>query len=351
VTAGPGRSGERYGSSVTNGFEVLWQRTLHERPQVVRARAADGVLVTLERGTRLVRLDPLTGELRWEVKVEDPWGDLALGEDVCVYVSGHGSMRCVELDSGRVRWVRPNERFRRHLCVAQGAVTSGGWRGYRPLRGYDVRSGDELWSRTVLGEESSENQVVEEFHRPEPFVGGVLICPRNGRDLWMIDVRTGVVVQRWDLPEPITADVDARAFWPTGDGQVTFSCGASVAVLDPVGGIATVWADPDDRPTGAQLLFGGRLWIGHRDRVGLIDTRSGIEQDLLMEEGPVGTAAIPVGDDVFVLTRAGLLRKYDARGRAIGQIRLSRRGYALASAATGLVHAMTKGSVVGIRVG
>lgn len=56
--------------------EEIWRRDLHQQPNS-RALISKDLIILPERHTRLVRLEPQTGKLVWEAKVQNSWGWLA----------------------------------------------------------------------------------------------------------------------------------------------------------------------------------------------------------------------------------------------------------------------------------
>src|SRR3954466_13705715 len=95
--------------------------------------AASDVVVVAERHSRLVRLDPRTGAMMWEQRVEDCWGTTAVAPGRCLYLSQRGVLDCFDLQSGRWMWSQAGLRFHRYLSVSETVVVLGGWRGYHPV--------------------------------------------------------------------------------------------------------------------------------------------------------------------------------------------------------------------------
>jgi hypothetical protein len=327
-----------------DGDVVAWQRDLHMRPGVMRSRSVDGILITLERTSRLVRLDPRTGDLLWQASISDVWGDLALGTDVCVYLNGQGTMFAVELGSGRVLWAEPERLYQRQLCVAGRVVISGAWRGYRPMQAYDLDSGARLWSGSEpLGTGT---------HRPAFFQDGVLVSYRNTRELFLLDSSSGQVRERWDLPAPVRSGVDGAAFRVTAGGGVVFGCEpTAIAVLEPSNGVSILWDGPQDLGAGPPLLHEGRLWGAGPQHLSLIDVAAGACLTLATGEGPALGAVLPVGSGAAVVDTGGWLLIYDQTGRLLNRFRPTLRAHDVQSAAPGLAHVKAKGSIIAVRLG
>jgi outer membrane protein assembly factor BamB len=326
-----------------DGDMIAWQRDVHMRPDVMRSRSVDGILITVERNSRLVRLNPRTGDLLWQAAISDVWGDLALGTDVCVYLSGRGTMYAVEVGSGRVLWAEPGRIFQRQLCVVGRVVISGAWRGYRPMQAYDLDSGARLWSDSEpLGTGT---------HRPVSFRDGVLVSHRDTHELLLLDPSSGQVWERWDLPAPVRSGIDEGAFRVTAGGGVVFGCEpTAIAVLDPSSGVSILWDGPQALGAAPPLLHEGRLWVTGRHHLSLIDVASGTCSTLPTGEGPARGAVLPVGSGAAVVDTGGWLRTYDQTGQLLNRCRPTARAYGGQSAAPGLVHLRAKGSIIAVRL-
>src|SRR5689334_17664559 len=98
-------------------LEIVWSRPLCVRSSATTVAASD-VLIVAERHSRLVRLDPGTGTLMWEQRVEDCWGTTAVAQGRCLYLSQRGVLHCFELQSGRSMWSTPGLEFHRYLSVS-----------------------------------------------------------------------------------------------------------------------------------------------------------------------------------------------------------------------------------------
>ncbi|MEV0130361.1 PQQ-binding-like beta-propeller repeat protein [Dactylosporangium sp. NPDC050688] len=113
-------------------LEIVWSRSLCIRSSATTVAASD-VLIVAERHSRLVRLDPGTGTLMWEQRVEDCWGTTAVAQGRCLYLSQRGVLHCFDLQSGRPMWSTPNLEIHRYLSISGSVVVLGGWRGYHPV--------------------------------------------------------------------------------------------------------------------------------------------------------------------------------------------------------------------------
>ncbi|WP_088999044.1 outer membrane protein assembly factor BamB family protein [Micromonospora echinofusca] len=94
---------------------------------------ASGSLVVAERHSRLVRLDPRSGEQLWEQRVEDCWGTAVIASECCLYLSQSGVLHCFDLGNGLRLWSTPGMSLRYYVSVCGSVVWLGGWRGYHSL--------------------------------------------------------------------------------------------------------------------------------------------------------------------------------------------------------------------------
>lgn len=315
---------------------------MHLRPQVIAARRSDEVLVVAERSTRLVRVEPRSGDTRWAARVEDPWGTLALGPDVCLYLSQRGVLRCLSLADGSLRWTVDVGVRRSNLAVVGDVVCLGGWRGYRPMEGRDLADGRLRWR---------DDAPTGAQLRPLPVPGGVLTSAVHGRELRLLDPSTGLVRRRWAAPQPVVPG----DLWPaasvTGDGAALLRCGArSVVGLDPAGGPERVWEHPVALADVAAVLAGGTLWVAEQRAVAAVDVAAQrITGTVALTERPT-TQVVPHALGALALCSSGLVRLVAADGRVLHQLSVDRRAGAMTAAAPGMVHVLGKGEVIGLDV-
>ncbi|MCI4062594.1 PQQ-like beta-propeller repeat protein [Micromonospora sp. R77] len=117
---------------------VRWSRLLHLRSSPATMAAGPDVLVVAERHSRLVGLDPTTGTLRWEQRVEDCWGTTAVADGRCLHLSQTGVLHCFDLDNGDRLWSTPGLGLRRYVTVTA-----------RSMRRRGCRCGSTGWSRAA----------------------------------------------------------------------------------------------------------------------------------------------------------------------------------------------------------
>src|SRR5690349_12942116 len=86
-----------------------------------------GSVVVTERHSRLVRLDPGSGERLWDRQVEDCWGTIAIADGYCLYLSQAGVLHCFDLGTGRPLWAKPDLTLRRHVGVSGSVVFLERW--------------------------------------------------------------------------------------------------------------------------------------------------------------------------------------------------------------------------------
>ncbi len=323
------------------------------RPRGFTCRASDGMLVITERNSRLVRLDPLTGTPLWETHVDNAHGTIALGEDRCVYLNQRGSLTCVDLESGNIRWSTGSRRFNDYVSIVDDVVLIGGWRGYRPVQAFDVTSGRPLWVAGSLN--SSQRSPTPSFGQtfdntvwPQPIAGGILTSIRGGLDLWLADPQTGKRVAHWTLPEPIAGRDHAPVFSVTPDGRVTFQCGLrKIAILDMTKGVEVVWEHPHDLPIRLPLLNGNDLWLADHQALSRVSVEtSTLQQSIPLPETAVNRLVL-VDGAIAAASASGLLLIITQPDDTTAQRVVSKRAVNLDTAAENLLHIASKSEIIG----
>ncbi len=313
----------------------LWDRVLHQRGEQAALAVTDGSILVHERRTRLVRLDPADGSVAWDVPVGTwPRALVAAGSRVLVLPQDRSALSCLSLATGATRWQADLARFTGHVTVADGAVLTGGWRGYTPLRAFDLTDGRLLW-------QTPERAVTQ---RPVAWADGLLLG--DGARAWLIDPRTGHERQSWQLPEAM-ADADLRGLFTVLDAdRCAVRCGPSaVAVLRRTTGRAELLiADENPLHPEAPLLAHGLLWLRRYRTLGGLavdpadgstvhraDARIHLARGVLPPASFVtaaGTAVRPDGSTVRLGTRITAVRPLGP-GRVLAVTRNSLRAYRL----------------------
>jgi outer membrane protein assembly factor BamB len=313
---------------VAAGLEVVWRRLLHQRPNP-QAFAVDGdVVLVVERSSRLVRVDPLTGDAIWETRVADTWGPLGIAGDRGCYVDERlGELRCFDLADGQQLWTAELPRPGGYAVGARHTVVTGGWRHYQPLTGFDLRTGRARWSFEVDG--SSEEACL----RPLAVDDELLVGSPGGRAVWQLDASTGRVARRWRLPRELM-DADARAvFAPVGKRAALVRCGPRLVVridLDEAAAQTVWWHDADLEPDAVAVIDGLLILRETSGRTVAVDPVAGAVRWVQRLPEPAVADALAFADGYAVADRSGLLWILDAAGEPIARGPISRRHHLLA---------------------
>ncbi|MEU4689272.1 PQQ-binding-like beta-propeller repeat protein [Actinoplanes sp. NPDC023714] len=298
----------------------VWSRPLHLRSEVLAA--AGGMVVVAERHTRLAGLDAETGEQRWEQRVEDCWGSVALAADRCLYLSQAGVLHCFTL-GGRRLWAVPGLERCHHLVVSGDVVFAGGWRGYRPLTRIALDDGSVLPALPDVGA----------IVRPVEVRPGAIVLGSAVRPVLLVVDGSGAVAGEWGLPEPVRSAFGAGAVFVCGD--------RTVLAFDPDDGVREVWRhDRDLRPL-PPVLDGGTLWLADEAGVavagsGRADRRAGVRDCAL------------VAGEALVAFTDGELGAVDRWG-GVAVLSRGRRIDRLVPGTDGVVHAVGKGRLLTFR--
>ncbi len=129
-------------------LDIIWRRNLHQQVSA-RSLISPDLIVVPERKSRLVRIDPETGSLVWDVRVVNTWGWLAVSTTQCFWLNQHSLLQSFDLATGELAWERnlsgsAGSTFG-FLVVHEGLLLTGGWRGYTDLLALEASSGEEIW--------------------------------------------------------------------------------------------------------------------------------------------------------------------------------------------------------------
>jgi outer membrane protein assembly factor BamB len=288
---------------VVQPVEIVWSRSLCIRSSATTVAASD-VLVVAERHSRLVRLEPRTGALMWEQRVEDCWGTTAVAQGRCLYLSQRGVLHCFELHSGRPIWSRPGLPLHRYLSISGSVIVLGGWRGYHPLTRIDLATGtpSPFDSPYAAGEPLAWPTTVQLRPDTDSAVDAVLLASASRAELRLEDPQTGTVLGTWLLPAPVQFPDSGNAFSHSDDGRVVFVSGRrTVMSLHPSAGVETLWEHERDLPPQTPVLTGGKLMLAEDSRITVVDLTGGGRTDITSLAPGTACAAVPtVNGALFV---------------------------------------------------
>jgi hypothetical protein len=206
-------------------FIQRWSHNLHQRPQW-DSILAPGLIVTMERGNRLVRVDPVTGALLWEMRVGSAGGWLAATTTAIGYLSQHRQFLCVDVTSGAILWERQlgdHRDFYGRLVATDEYLLVGAWRGYTPLHCIDTQTGIERWR-------TSEPRT---FAPPIPGPWGVAVAERAARELLLLDPPRGSTLQRFPLPAGVRESDYRSSVQRYGSALLATTVQGDLLLLDP----------------------------------------------------------------------------------------------------------------------
>uniref|UniRef100_UPI0031DC90B5 outer membrane protein assembly factor BamB family protein n=1 Tax=Saccharothrix mutabilis TaxID=33921 RepID=UPI0031DC90B5 len=310
-------------------FELRWERPLHQSGQVSGVAVGDGCVVVHERRTRLVCLDAVDGSVRWDVPVGTwPRAVVVDGPRCLVLPQSPWQLVCLDVATGRREWTVELDGYVGHLVVAGRTVLVGGWRGYTPLRTFDVGTGRLLATADVRSV------------WPAPVGDGFLVG--GGSEVRLVD-RDLREVAVWSLPEPLASPDHAAVFTPVGSDRFLVRCGARSVVEVGPAGVREVVRAGHDLTEDAPVVAGGLVWL--RERAGgyttVGDGRLGWRFDVGQ---PLVSGVRAVADGFVVAALAGTLFRLDRDGRVRGRVQVARRITALEP--SGLL--VTKGALLAV---
>ncbi|MGW7531147.1 outer membrane protein assembly factor BamB family protein [Amycolatopsis sp. NPDC054798] len=326
-------------------IEIGWERPLHQRGVASGLAVTNGHVIVHERGTRLVSLDPEDGSVRWDVPVGTwPRGVVIAGDRCLVIPQDDPRLSCLDLATGRQIWSADVPAVPGHLVVSANVVLVGGWRGYTPLRAFDLATGQLRWEterriHTVL---------------PVPAGDGFLIGEPGDTRVRLIDRHDGWELSAWQLPQPL-ADNDAGAsVSEVGPGRFLLRCGprALAEIVLSADTVREFVRAETDLAAVAPEFAGGLLWLPEvRGGYTVVDPAVGrLRWRVDVGQRLVGQVA-PAADGFLVASASGSLFHLNSDGRITKRTSVARRIWALRGAATDQVFAVTKGALLAITIG
>jgi len=330
-----------------------WRRSLHQSVDRNVVASAKGVLVTGERSSRLVRLDPATGDALWETRVEDLWGVLVTRGDVTVYLSQAGTLTCFSTADGSLRWSRAAYRHGDFLTLAGDHVVAGGWRGYRPMERLRLADGlADPWPDPSWGAAADlPRRRRWEVTWPAGLPGTPLVAtqPVGTRDVRIVDVSDGRLVHCVDVGGEVRGVDRERVMAAVAGGWVlVVDDGAGtrdVVRLGADGAVARLQSGT--RVAGAQdvTVSDDRLWWAVADAVWSAPLTEGGEcVRVPVPERPVALAGWPGGSCVVALRGHGAV-VVDPTGRTVGRLADPPRVQTMVGTGEGRVHVVGNGVI------
>lgn len=295
--------------------EELWRTTVCDndgQDRVYPPAVADGRVYANTLAETLYALDAGTGDVRWEYRLEEKWGDRILAAGDLVYTTdasrrvfavdaetgreqweyyygeplpatpvvadgtlyiGFGErsvLRAVDTGTGRHEWEQsgPDDQWVRGLTVADDRIYAGwGLPGDEPghLLAIDAETGDELWRLQT-------EQAVDS----EPAVANGTLYVHSGGWLRAVDAETGQLQWRFDTEGDFDRDFYHSMKPPVVASDTVYVGGydATVYALDAQTGERR-WSyalGQEGVVSVAPALHGGRLYVGSETLVALDET-------------------------------------------------------------------------------
>lgn len=336
---------------MNQSVEVLWSRTLHINSYAMAV--SSGSVVVAERHSRLVRLDPSSGEKLWDQHVEDCWGTTVIADGFCLYLSQAGVLHCFDLETGRPLWAKPDLRLRYHVSVSGAVIFLGGWRGYHALTRLSLPDGQPLPFDGAALSETGPLAVPLPLRlgpNADSEIHAVLIAG-TGRAALLLMAASGVVLDQWTLPEPMVPPDSGGGYQVSDNGDVTFLSGRrTVMTFHPDRGVQVLWQHERDLIPWGPMLDDRTLWLVDDSGIAVIALDTGVvgTVDHRKKHGYVCAGTLVSGNALFAFADGSLVR-LDRAGNGGALMRVSGRIDRLSTGEDGLVHALGKGHLVTFR--
>ncbi|WP_432994232.1 PQQ-binding-like beta-propeller repeat protein [Dactylosporangium sp. CA-233914] len=334
-------------------MEVLWSRPLRLRSSPTAVAATSDALVVAERHSRLVRLDPSSGALLWDQRVEDCWGTTVVAEERCLYLSQMGVLHCFDLHSGRRMWSTPGLRFHRYASLSGAVILLGGWRGYHPLMRVDLADGmpAPYDSPYAPGDSLAWPLPLRLMPEPNSAADAVLLASASRPELRLLDTRTGVDLGAWPLPAPVRFPDSGHAYRLGDDGRIVFISGRrTVMAFRPAIGVEILWQHERDLPPLAPVLSEGRLLLAEDACITVVDLIDGSRTEVTSLSPGASCAPVPIPGGALFARSDGNLVRIDRAGGIRARVRLPTRIDQLFTAGSYLAHTIGKGHLTTLNV-
>ncbi|WP_370937630.1 PQQ-binding-like beta-propeller repeat protein [Amycolatopsis sp. cg13] len=321
-------------------IEVGWERPLHQRGVASGFAVTNGQVIVHERSTRLVSLDPADGSVRWDVPLGTwPRAVVIVGDRCLAIPQDNPRLSCLDLATGERIWSADVPAVPGHLVVSADVVLVGGWRGYTPLRAFDLATGQLRWEterriHTVL---------------PVPAGDGFLIGEPAGTRVRLIDRRDGRELSAWRLPQPLADNDAGSVVAEAGPGRFLLRCGPRALaeiVLSSDTVREFVRADAD-LAAAAPEHAGGLLWMPEvRGGYTVVEPTAGRPLWRVNVGQRLVGDVVPTADGFLAASTDGTLYHLTSDGRLAKRTNVARRILALRGAATDQLFALTKGTLL-----
>jgi hypothetical protein len=163
-------------------LETIWKYQAHQKVDIVAFR--DSRCYAVVRSTHLVCLDLVSGKELWSVKIENPWGWIAVTRNYVFYLNQHEKLVAIATESGEEIWslhlsdygTGKKSPYFGWLHAIDGRVIVGGWRGCNDVFCLHADDGTLLWSYPAKGKDLFGTY-------PYPETGSIMIASRS-RSQW-----------------------------------------------------------------------------------------------------------------------------------------------------------------------
>ncbi len=317
-------------------LDVSWRRNLHFHPCVSSAVFEDSGIFLVERRTRLVSVDPMTGGTLWSLPVYNPWGSLTVNDSVCLYLEQNRVLTCVDRESGVIRWVTRPEFWCRQLAISGDSIISGGWRGYSPLRAFCLADGRLKWSWS----DQPKLDYVAPISVGQTFYTSV----RGSRNLLHIDANSGKVIGDWSLADPIASGDSDPAFGAVG-ADIYFRAGESGVCRLVAGQVETLWNHSNELSVAPPRLFGAKALVTGKSGLFVLDLNGSPAREVA-SQSPVAAGIAPTEAGAVLGLRSGHVVEIDPDGILSRRQHLAERITMVGSGSPGVIYVATKGELL-----
>jgi outer membrane protein assembly factor BamB len=321
-------------------LDVLWRRNLHFLPSSSSVAFDHSGVFLVERRTRLVKVDPLNGVALWSLPIFNKWGTLEVNASCCVYLDGDRVLRCIDRDSGSIRWATKRDWGCKHLAIAGDSIISGGWRGYTVLHAFDPHDGLLKWSWS--------NKPKLDYVAPVSIGNSFYTSVRGSRVLLQVDANSGDVIGDWSLSDPIASGDSDPAFGAIGE-DIYFRTGESGVSRLVAGQVETLWNHSNELSVAPPRFFGAKALVTGKSGLFVLDLNGSPAREVA-SQSPVAAGIAPIEAGAIVGLRSGHVVEIDPDGAKSRRQHLAERVTMVGSGSPGVIYVATKGELLACSV-
>lgn len=207
-----------------------WTRPLHQKVNDKAFVVEENFVYVAEKERYLTKIDLLSGNSVWSLRVSNSWGWLCIYRANLYYLEQSGRLLILQKDTGEV--IKSHELKSAgslgYIIPSDRVLITGGWRGYSDLQGYDPNTLDLLWTKKVADRVFSIDYSVPLIINDNL----LLTVNHTARLIEAIELNSGIVKSSLSLPDGLQCPDLGRSFQVIGDRIIFTSTQGKLYLLN-----------------------------------------------------------------------------------------------------------------------